>query len=314
MSTKYTIKTLALCIYISLSMNLGAQELDFLKADGTQYDASQVPNMIVTEHLKQQAKLIQKGKVIKRFASYGKCQEAWQTPESTIVCGSLGIWKYDQTNTREIYFEPQLRILEIHSCEPLSNGDMLVAANKSILEISPNGKIKKSIKLDFLREESRLQIKSIKKLADGGYLISSCGPNKIYRLDKKGWVKRVIELNLIKATVVTDRIHDVELLKNGRIMISTGFGASLIEVNENDEITWSLKQQDQEELGLVYLGGFIVRDNGNIIATAYKSKYPMFEITREKNLVWKLRRNKDTGLDKPSSLNLVTANLSPSME
>ena len=314
MSIKYKIKTLALYIYISLLMNLGAQELDFRKADGTPYDASQVPNMIVTEHLKQQAKLIIKGQIIKRFAAYGKCQEAWQTPSSTIVCGSLGIWKYDQTNTREIYFEPQLRTLEIHSCEPLSNGDMVVAVNKHILELSPSGKIKKNIKLNFLREESRLQIKSIKKLADGGYLISSCGPNKIYRLDKRGVVKRIIELNLIKATVKTDRIHDVELLKNGRIMISTGYGASLIEVNEKNEISWSLRPKDQHDLGLVYLGGFIVRDNGNIIATAYKSTYPMFEITREKTLVWKLRRNKDTGLDKPSSLNLVTTNSYPSVE
>ncbi|MDD7985033.1 hypothetical protein PQO01_08745 [Lentisphaera marina] len=91
------------------------------------------------------------------------------------------------------------------------------------------------------------------------------------------------------------------------MLIGTGYGSSLIEINKKDELSWSLTPEDVPTLGLKYVGGFVVRDNGNIIVAAYNSAYPMFEVDRDKKLVWKVRRDKEQGIDLPTSVNMVAS-------
>ena len=245
-----------------------AVDLEFLTANGSEYSSDDIPEMIVTEHLKEQGKLVKEGKITKQWASFGKCQEVWQTDQNTIICGAFGIWKYDDTNTRKVYFEPKLRPLEIHSCQPLADGSMLVGVNKVLLELSPEGKIKKMIKIPYLRSETRLQMKTVRKLADGGYIISACAQNKIYILNAKGMVRRTIDLKKIDLKTSVRRIHGVKLLENGNVLIGSGYGSSLLEINKKDEVVWSLTPEDVPALGLKYVGGFVVRENGNIIVAA----------------------------------------------
>ena len=299
-------KMLALGLFYSI-MSSGATELEFSTGDGSEYKTEKLPELIVTEHLKQQGKLIQDGKLTKQWGSYGKCQEVWQTEEQTIICGQYGIWIYDDENTREIFFEPKVRPLEIHSCQPLDDGGLLVGVNKAILELNPEGKIKKMIKIPYLRDGERSQMKTVRKLEDGGYLISDCGQNKVYFLNQKGMVIRTIDLNRIQLPHKLKKIHGVELLRSGNVLIGTGYGASLIEVDLNDKVVWSLLPEDLPELGLKYVGGFTVRGNGNIVVAAYNSAYPMFEVDRNKQIVWKVQRNKQEGIDRPTSVNFVVA-------
>ncbi|MDD7985036.1 hypothetical protein PQO01_08760 [Lentisphaera marina] len=47
------------------------------------------------------------------------------------------------------------------------------------------------IKISFLRGEGRLQMKTVRKLADGGYIISACAQNKIYILNAKGALREL---------------------------------------------------------------------------------------------------------------------------
>ena len=144
---------------------------------------------------------------------------------------------------------------------------------------------------------------------DGGYIISACAQNKVYILNNKGMVTRTINLKNIEMPNKVRRIHGVELLENGNVLIGTGYGSSLVEIDKNDEVVWSLTPKEIPSVGLKYVGGFVVRDNGNIIVAAYNSAFPMFEIDREKNLVWKVRRDKDLGIDLPTNVNLVSNQL-----
>ena len=70
---------------------------------------------------------------------------------------------------------------------------------------------------------------------------------------------------------------------------------------------WSLLPEDLPELGLKYVGGFTVRENGSIVVAAYNSGHPMFEVDRNKQVVWKVQRNKQEGIDRPTSVNFVVA-------
>ncbi|MDD7985037.1 hypothetical protein PQO01_08765 [Lentisphaera marina] len=65
-------------VLLLLSTQLAfAVDLGFLSADGSEMNSDNIPKMIVTEHLKEQGKLIQEGEITKQWASYGKCQEVW---------------------------------------------------------------------------------------------------------------------------------------------------------------------------------------------------------------------------------------------
>lgn len=301
---KYLSFILILSSWASLLL---AEDLEFLSGDGREFNREEIPALMVTEYLKEQGKLIQNGALSKRWASYGKCQEVWKTDEFTIVCGTFGIWKYDKENTRSIYFEPKMRPLEIYSCQPLEDGGMLIGVNKVLLELNAEGKIRRMIKIPFLRSGSRIQMKTVRKLPNGGYLISACSQNKIYVLNKKSELVRTINLSKIELPIKANRIHGVSLLGNGNILVGTGYGKCLIEIDTNDKVVWSLKPEDIPDLGLNYVGGFVVRENGNIVVAAYDSNYPLFEVTRDKKLVWKLVRNKELGLDRPTNVNMVAA-------
>ena len=60
------------------------------------------------------------------------------------------------------------------------------------------GKIRKMIKLPYLKSQVRSQMKMVRKLEDGGYIISASGENKVYILNAKGAVKRTIDLNTLE--------------------------------------------------------------------------------------------------------------------
>ena len=90
------------------------------------------------------------------------------------------------------------------------------------------------------------------------------------------------------------------------MLVGTGYGASLLEIDKDDKLVWSLTKEDLPTIGLKYVGSFVIRENGNIIVPAYNSAYPMFEVDHEKNLIWKVRRDKQKGIDLPTAVNLAS--------
>ena len=97
-------KSTKLCLIFILLLNVAfAEKLEFISSDGLEYNREFVPELLVTEYLKEQGKYIQKGEVTKRWASYGKCQEVWKTDKFTIVCGTFGVWKYDNEKGRPVF-------------------------------------------------------------------------------------------------------------------------------------------------------------------------------------------------------------------
>ncbi|WP_420792914.1 hypothetical protein [Lentisphaera marina] len=182
---------------------------------------------------------------------------------------------------------------------------MAINGPKAIIEMSPEGKIRKMIKLPYLRSQLRHQMKMVRKLDDGGYIVSASGENKVFILNSKGNIQRVIDLNKLEAPLKAKRIHGVKMLDNGNVLVGTGYGACLVEIDPNDKIVWSLTPQDVPDIKLTYVGGFQIRENGNLIIAAYDSQYPVFELTREKTIVWKIKRGETKEVNKPSNIVLI---------
>ncbi|MDD7984957.1 hypothetical protein PQO01_08365 [Lentisphaera marina] len=120
-------KIIFICFKLSLlfSLSLYAENKKVIALDhsGDQYSVENIPNMLITEFINGQVKFLSKGSINQTWATYGQCQDAWKLDDdSVVVSGIHGIWKYDNSNTRKLFFEPKKRPLEIHSCQPLDDG------------------------------------------------------------------------------------------------------------------------------------------------------------------------------------------------
>ena len=74
--------------------------------------------------------------------------------------------------------------------------------------------------------------------------------------------------------------------------MGTGGGKCIVELDDDGHVTWSLQAKDIPELGINYIAGMHVQPNGNIAVSAYKSRFTLFEITRDKKIVWKIAGKK----------------------
>ncbi len=80
-------------------------------------------------------------------------------------------------------------------------------------------------------------------------------------------------------------------------------------LDENNQVLWSLTPQDIPELDVKYAAGMHYLPSGNLICTTYNSPYPIFEITPDKEVVWKIKADKTLG--KPLHVQSINLNENP---
>ena len=104
--------------------------------------------------------------------------------------------------------------------------------------------------------------------------------------------------------------HGLAMLDDGNILVSTSYGSCFVELDPKGKVVWSLTPQDLPELKLTYAAGMQRLANGNTICTAYKSSYPIFEVTPDKKILWKISANKEIG--HPLHVQVIKKNDKPS--
>jgi hypothetical protein len=73
-------------------------------------------------------------------------------------------------------------------------------------------------------------------------------------------------------------------LANGNTVISGQSG--IVEVDPAGKNVWRLNVTDVPELGIRWFAGVQVLPNGNLFVCNAGGKVPVFEINREKHIVW----------------------------
>ena len=193
------------------------------------------------------------------------------TPEKNIV------WEYKAgTNT------------EVHSCQPLPDGRVLVVENGPcrILEIDRAGKIAKEIKLAVPPKNVALhdQFRGVRKTKDGHYLVCRKGEHIVEELDGDGKSLRQIK--------VPGDVHEAVLLPNGHLLVNCGDGHKIIELDADEKVVWDLNENDLPGNPLRLMAGCQRLPNGNTVFCNYLghghlgSQPHVFEVTPDKKVVW----------------------------
>ena len=258
--------------------------------------------------------IFQDGKVTRRFKARGSCQDAWMLENGDVlVTETVGITKYDKIGKVLMRYTAKDKKNEVHSCQPLPNGRTLIAESgpARLLELDAKGKIVKTIPLkDVKFNNPHLHMRGARKNKKGEYGIIASGQMQVIILNADGTTKKIIDMQKLLEKIKHRCTHGLAMLDDGNILVSTSYGSCFVELDPKGKVVWSLTPQDVPKLELKYASGMQRLANGNTICTAYGGKYPIFEVTPDNKIVWKIAANKEIG--QPLHVQVIKENDKPS--
>jgi hypothetical protein len=182
---------------------------------------------------------------------------------------------------------------EVHSCQRLKNGNTLLTDNNnaSLIEVNTQKQIVQSLALNT-KVKGHSAIRMIRVLENGNYLVCQEEDKLVveYRPDGK----------LVNSFHSPGKCFAAIRLKNGNTLISDGSACSVREVNNKGKEAWKISKDDFPELKLNWLTGIQELPNGNYLICnwlghgKYGEGIPMFEINRDKKIVWYFTDNQST--------------------
>jgi hypothetical protein len=193
---------------------------------------------------------------------------------------------------------------EIHGFQRLKNGNTMFGetGNRRIIEVNRKGQIVVEIPYKVNKPNAHRDNRMIRKTDKGTYLVCHEGDGAVREYDKKGNViwEHVLDLNNQPRTDGHDG-HGVEVfgairLKNGNTMIAGGNNNRVMEVTRDNKIVWSIERDELPGIHLCWVTTLEMLPNGNLIVGnthAGPDNPQLFEVTRQKEVVWTLK-NWDT--------------------
>lgn len=196
---------------------------------------------------------------------------------------------------------------EIHSASSTDEGNILlgICGNPAkIMEFSPKGEKLVDIPFETGVKRPHGQFRKISKTAEGTYLIPLMKKKTICEIDANGKIVRELNPGIFVFSLV--------VLKSGNWLLSCGDTHKLIEINPTtQEVVWELNETDVAGLPLRFVAEAVRLENGNTIvcnwgghAKGAEKVAQLFEIDKNKNLIWKIEDYQNYG--NISTLDLVT--------
>jgi hypothetical protein len=259
-----------------------------------------VPPKMLIAATGQGAVIIEGGKVVRQFKTRKSCQDAWMLENGDVIATEqVGLTRFDKDGKVLMRYTVEAgKKRELHSCQPLPKGGTLVAESgpARLLELDKDGKIAKEILVKEIKiANAHLQMRGGRKNKKGEYGIICPGEMRLIILKPDGTTKRIVDLQKLPKNIKLRLAHSLVLLKNGNILVSTSYGSCFVEIDPKGKVVWSLTPEDVPELKLKYAAGMQRLANGNTICTAYTGSYPIFEVTPDKKIVWKIPACKEIG-------------------
>lgn len=194
---------------------------------------------------------------------------------------------------------------EIHSCQPLPGDLFLIGESHNdgmsyLYEMDRTGAKKKTVALKC-GGNAHSQFRQVRKTPQGTYLVTSQrGGGKAEEYDGDGKLLRAFPAGRFVAI----------RLPNGNTLIACGDEHRVIEVDPQDKIVWEVTEKEIPGNKLGFAAGLQRLPNGNTVICNWsghgsiKDQPQLFEITRDKKVVWEVR---DPKLNMISSINILDA-------
>lgn len=215
----------------------------------------------------------------------GNNADAWLLPNGNALFADGNVWEYSPDHQVVWSYKPQNQAGGgAYSCQRLANGNTLVGENSTtrILEVDPAGKIVFSLQLKSESKSNHHNLRMVRKLENGHYLVCHSGENRVREYDVNGailWEKKVdgIAFAAVRASDGTTYISSLNQVE---------------QYDPSGKVVWALKASELPDLNIRNMTGLQLLANGNLVIGCY-SAYDkegkgvgLFEVTREKKVVW----------------------------
>jgi hypothetical protein len=227
------------------------------------------------------------GKVLWQYPAEN-CNDIWALPNGNLLFNA-GHGVKEVTRDKKLIFDYQSKS-EIYACQRLPNGNTFIGECSSgqLLEISPEGKIVKKIKLlPDGADGGHAYMRNARKLENGNYLVAHYGLDKVSEYNTEG--------KIIREIPIKGGPHSVIRLSNGNTLIACSDhngNPGIVEIDPADNVVWQLKMNELPGIELKFMTGMEILPNGNLVFTNWVGHRPegkvthAFEITRDKKIVW----------------------------
>ena len=226
--------------------------------------------------------------------------DGWVLPNGNVLLALYGTKGFPnggvvevERKTKKIVFQYKAQQKETSTVQPLADGRFLVAElgpQPRALVIDRRGQVVRTTALQCQKQNFHMQTRMLRLLPNGNYLaphlldfaVKEYNPvtGKVVRsfpTDDRGRQKRDWPFTAIR-------------LKNGNTLIACTNGNRIIEVNAGGKIVWSVTNEDLGEKLFDDACGAQRLPNGNTVISSYHARgnqVKLFEITREKKVVWR---------------------------
>lgn len=196
---------------------------------------------------------------------------------------------------------------EVNSTHPTSDGTFVITeagANPRLLELDRNGKVLVEFPLACQKSNHHMQTRMARKLPDGTYLAPHLFDFAVKHYDAQGKV-----LKEFPTAVQGDEKREIHSWpftairhSDGHTLVCCTHSNRVVDFDASGQIVWQLTNDDLPGPWLQDPCGGQVLPNGNIVITSYAGggKDPnapkLFEINREKQVVWKYVDGQQAGI------------------
>lgn len=219
------------------------------------------------------------------------------TPDKKVV------WKYE-SKPKDGYSGR----VEVHAFQRLEDGRTMIAesGNRRLIEVDRDGRIVHEVPLTVEKPNPHRDTRLARKLTNGHYLVCHEGDGKVREYDPNGKVVWSYTLDLAgrsRSPGHGPEGHGTEVfgairLPNGHTLIATGNGNRVIEVTPEGKTVWSIEHDELPGIRLAWVTTVQLLPNGNLVVGnchAGPDNPQLFEVTRDKKVVWTFKDFKTFG-------------------
>jgi outer membrane protein assembly factor BamB len=243
-----------------------------------------------------------KGEVLWKYPA--STRDGWMLPNGNLLLTLSKNKDYpgggviEVTRDMKVLFEYKGTQSEVNTAQALPSGNIVLTeagANPRLLEIDRSGKAVVEFALQCQNTNHHMESRMARKLANGNYLVPQLLDKVVREYTAEG--KVVWEFKTPDEPKDSWPFTAIRI-PNGNTIVNLTHGNSVVEVDPSGKIVWQCSNADlpdtfKDPCGAQWL------PNGNIVVASYAAKgdaIKLFEINREKKIVWSRKDGKPHGV------------------
>jgi hypothetical protein len=203
---------------------------------------------------------------------------------------------------------------EIGTVERLDNGRTLIAElgpKPRLLEVEANGKIAAEFALQPETDNAHMQTRMARKLPGGNYLVPHLLAFKVKEYSPRGDVVKTFHTDLDELGGIKGENWPFTAIRlsDGNTLLNLTHGNKTVELDPQGRVVWKVSNDDfPDEKPFADPCGGQRLPNGNTVIASYGSQgdIKVFEVTRDKKIVWKY-----AGKHRAHEIQVLTTNGKP---